>query len=590
MSNFSRVVVLKYLRFILSMNPRFLEFTKTAGLSALFSIVAFSANPPIETPDVRVFERGLTIEVSRTSPPFVAMLEDDERELPTVEYDTARGALGSGNNNIKIVGLIELVDGLAATEADSVRVFRVINEQSGERAQVDLKNGQFEVQLSSLAGELSAELRSPEGEVLGTGRASLEEYADFASVDGVLSGIRISLSPVPTGFQVQLAKGFPNEYSMRGKGPALQGHIGIAGDRNELNSNSNGLARSENVKKDSSFLMYASAVGHWPTVAVATTGIKENTVIPLFGERTVQALYELSGLNQELGKTGVILGEVVRNGHSVAHARVELIGPTERGAVYFNSFDIPDFDTASTFENGRFAFVGLDQGTYHLRATVNNQQLPSEVVAVAENGVSYIKIHQAESHEVQLIVYEALNGPVHLDGTAKILGQAEYPIARGQAQLRVSNDSSLMIIEIDSGPKYIRAQAIVPRRLSKIHAPMISKQKLKEWLLPPTTPLEAFESFLSDPNHGLVVGYIEGAPFHVEMTSQDQNYQPHIVYFDWRGEVVSSGVTGGGFVISNAPLGFQTVSILPEGGAPTYKQLIYSEAGLASLVTVVLDQ
>ena len=134
-----------------------------------------------------------------------------------------------------------------------------------------------------------------------------------------------------------------------------------------------------------------------------------------------------------------------------------------------------------------------------------------------------------------------------------------------------------MFVDVDAGANYEVLRTSVSRESRHFDFPIIPT----EWL----DSIKASQKVNINPDTGVVVGFHQEKAFEVHLESGLNAPGLKIIYFDNEGRVLptDSGVPGGGFVAFNVPLGFRTVTLVPDSGS-LETQVTVVEQGYTNIV------
>ena len=459
---------------------------------------------------------------------------------------------------IKINGAIEMSQGLAFTSPkDRIVVYREDHGQALESGMVWTKEARFEIGVSSTAGLLVAELQTRTGEVLGSGRASMDQ-----------SKILIRLSPTSQGLVGRVvAANSSDEFEPQ---PIRSAKLMVDMVPHEFISEAGGKFTDPNLVNQSTMILKSQKLGYISGISIANAG-SEN-LIPMYSNKMVNELLSLQKnadkVNNPDGETpapldlknqAIIWGRITKNGEAIAGGQIEMITADQSlRPVYFNKMMIPDLSMTATSSNGYYAFVGVNPGVQALQVVYAAGLSEPSVIPADANSISQLNMDVAKSKLAEVMVFDGLRTEKSLPANILRYGQNSgiETDARGQTKLHYAEGTGLMILDVDAGPEYELTRLTLSRSKNTIYAPVVTQAWFDNLRKQAGLDVIAYT--------GSIVGFIQANRPYKAAFGEKISDTTKIVYFNSHGEIIHGdvGEPGGGFVVFNVPEGLLTVSVL----------------------------
>lgn len=481
-------------------------------------------------------------------------------------------SLGTDKNQALLLnGQIEMTGGLAFVGAENeILVKRVVNGKVLEKGHIWITEGKFEIQVGQATGYLVAELAKRNGEVLGRGEFNLLDLRALRNQGPRINDLRIALRPTQETASLRTVSAYP---AMGGLPNALNDSLmEIQAHNDPQPVNDEGYFSDPSLNKGSTFVARASAKKHWPTLVVGRAGSGQE--VRLFPSSLLQALINISGSNgterAEARHRAIVWGQVMRDGHPVVGAKVEMAGPYR--PIYLNDAFLPDPNLDGTGTNGIFVFLNVLPGIQAARVSVSEKLYPAQIFTTEEKHVSYVELNLRDKVTSQLQIADMLDSEKALSARVRLVGTENVlsPASGGYIQYSVA--ANPFMLEADAGTDYMLARTTLTGNPETIQIPMVRR----DWL----QTLFQSEYIPAQLNRGIVMGLVGEQNFEVEMTGYKPGEPITIIYFDAQGKPLpsaKSGVAGGGFVILNAPSDLQTVYVHLSQSHTTFSQVLVAE-------------
>lgn len=525
------------------------------------------------------------------SPTFVAT-DDSSVETTGAPTVTTAGRRAPVGRQITIRGPIELSGGLALTHAkDQIAVLRESRGQFVESGAVWIREARYEIFVESLEGQLVAEVRSPQGEVVGRGHIDLSTMAASDGETAVrrsLDGVAIRIRPVTAGLvgRVSSAYAASTPASVSTSRGVQGAQVSFQQTGSAVKSVSGGHFEDSRFVEGSRVVTNVSVKDHWPTLATITSG--SEVTIPVYSRKMMNAFVSLTTKDEAaaaraMESGGVIWGRVVRAGQTVSGAEVEVRTAGGGEPIYFNDLMLPDASLRATGANGIFAMSNVDPGTHVVQVRIGKRLSDPVFLKSGIASVSNIELDVLKASIFETRAYDAFRPDLALAAEIKPMGHLRsrrMVVDRDLgANLKIANLGMPTILEVEGGPEYVSTRMIQNPSSRHLHLPMVSRGWFDRTV--------GRVRFNNAPATGNIIGYIQGSRFQVSMKPEALSANAKVIYFDSRGETLDQdfGEPGGGFIILGAQNGLQTVVIASEGSDRVFAATVLVEDGHVASVS-----
>lgn len=547
------------------------------GSSSEARKIASLRNAESENIDTSIYEKTfkyLNPTASKASDYQSEYLESTKNEDPNFKkWATIRGKL-------------ELIEGVGIV--DHVIEFKRIEEgRVREVGAVDLNAGLYSIDIESPKGYLIAQIKDRYGRVVGEDR---ERIINLQGRSGFFEGPFLQVGRPPS---VGLNPNILNNQRSAATSTLK------ASPFSKTSSDQSGAQVAATVFDNQKSFEYA---GDWisntsyntSTIARAydpsgfyknITSIRharDTSETIMFTTNWVQGVQQFFAdyhgspiLNKE---APIIIGRVMIDGKPVSGAEVQIVSALGEKPIYFNTLMAPDFSAQSTSENGFFMFQGLPEGEYIVSAIKNNSYIGSELFMAENQSVAYQNILSTEApiskivrsydafnsniQEVQIVTAD-LDGAIDtLEGSAQIKSQTQFGVAEYLVQPQ-SND-------------YLPIRFLQSSGLDYVHIPLLQEKWLEN--------IKAMKWIAQSPSKGIVVGFTTELDYDAYLVDESYSSQ-NLVYFDSFGNVVSTPVRGGGFVLFNVPAGVKELVLQEKETDRIFSQVIPVKAEQISVTS-----
>ncbi|HRK06273.1 MAG TPA: hypothetical protein PLZ57_00770 [Pseudobdellovibrionaceae bacterium] len=535
-----------------------------------------------------------------TDPRVTAILENaraarrpQETESITTATGVANPSVAPVHRQVMVSGSLEFAEGLALTHpADSLVVLREDRGRLHEAGVVWVKEARYEIFLESLQGHLVAELRTPQGTVVGRGRVNLssvvsrlEELHRDRAENKRVDGVSLRLAPTAPGVFGHTQSAYTVGAHQQ---PLKSGRVVAQGTNLGTRTQANGQFRDPRFADGSRPLLEARAQEHLPTQALASVGT--NTQLTLIPQKMAATIRELVAdqvtpqdtTPQAMAEMGMIWGRVLRRGEGVAGARVEPMSSGVSAVVYFNDLLIPDPSLEQTSANGWFVIPYARQGGHVLHVNLGTRWSDPMVVGVSPGSVAQVEAEITRGSEVFVRGLDAFrpDWPLHVE-VRPMLHRRGRRVAVDRTQestLRVAHANQDIALDLDAGPEYIRTRMILDPERRDLNMPMLPRGWLEK--------IRSQVKHNGAPAEGVVVGFFQGQRFQLKVSEAWRTENTRVVYFDSRGEVTAApyGEPGGGFVIFGVQEGVHNIVVGLEGSDRVFATTAWVESSTPMVI------
>lgn len=548
-------------------------------------------------------QRVTKVEPSRpatTDPRVTAILENaraarrpQESEITTASTSVTNPSVAPVHRQVMVSGSLEFAEGLALTHpADSLVVLREDRGRLHEAGVVWVKEARYEIFLESLQGHLVAELRTPQGTVVGRGRVNLssvvsrlEELHRDRAENKRVDGVSLRLAPTAPGVFGQTQSAYTVGAHQQ---PLKSGRVVAQGTHLGTRTQANGQFRDPRFADGSRPLLEARAQEHLPTQALASVGT--NTQLTLIPQKMAATIRELVAdqvtpqdtTPQAMAEMGMIWGRVLRRGEGVAGARVEPMSSGVSAVVYFNDLLIPDAGLEQTSANGWFVIPYARQGGHVLHVNLGTRWSDPVVVGVNPGSVAQVEAEITRGSEVFVRGLDAFrpDWPLHVEVRPMLhrRGRRVTVDRTQESTLRVAHANQDIALDLDAGPEYIRTRMILDPERRDLNMPMLPRGWLEK--------IRSQVKHNAAPAEGVVVGFFQGQRFQLKVSEAWRTENTRVVYFDSRGEVTSApyGEPGGGFVVFGVQEGVHNIVVGLEGSDRVFATTAWVESSTPMVI------
>lgn len=510
--------------------------------------------------------------------------QDESSSVAARIASSAMGMVAPAGRQVTIRGTIELSGGLALTHAhDRIAVLRESRGQFVESGAVWIREARYEIFVESLEGQLVAEVRSPQGDVIGRGQLPLSNLNIDDSRKSI-DGVALRVSPIAAGLAGRVQSAYNAGTGARSTSQGVQGaKVQFLNTASQVKSVAGGHFEEPRFTEGSRAFAQINSKDHWPTVASLTSG--HEPTIPIFSSKMMNAFVSLTAPNSSMVDSiirtkGVIWGRVTRSGQSVAGAGVSVLTQGAGEPVYFNDLMIPDASLTATGGNGLFAIPAVNPGTHAVQVKIG-KRLSDPVFLPAESRmVSSLELDVMKATDVPARAFDAFRPETPIRVEVRPAGhlRGRRMIVQGDdgTILKLANLGMPSVLELDGGVDYLMTRTIQNAESRAMQIPMVTRA----WFDREVGRVR----FNNSPQTGNVIGFVQGARFRVSMDDESLANNAKILYFNANGEMTDReyGEAGGGFILLGVKNGLQTVVIEAENRDRIYAGTVLVEDGIVA--------
>lgn len=430
--------------------------------------------------------------------------------------------------SLLLVGHIELGEGLGFTDKTHLEVRRYVDGVYVEKGEVDLKEGEYRIRLSSLEGRLIARLLDVQMRILGEGHGRLTQVSPLES------------QPRGPSIRIRPASAFKSEISSEygGKNPPREVYRKSLGGED--------LEKASDLSPRSATAMEVTTPGFYPAVFYRPAHQWQD--LKVLPENMVKSLRQIVSdqrahdLNDPQGT--LIWGRAMVDGQPLNGVSVSIDGEEDIEPIYFNEFYLPDPNLKSTSSHGVFAYLGISEGLKAIRGVRGDKQVGFNYAFVERGSAAIVELSTSiRSRQSRILVFDAFQG-MPVDSAVKIdLFDEVLETKAGEINVRAPETNQFLFFETHTDGNYVPARYQAVSDQDQIYLPQIPAQ----WLSSIISEMRITEF----PNTGQVVGFVPDQNFELLLPQEED--LASVVYFDSQGQVLNarSGVKGGGFVVFN---------------------------------------
>jgi hypothetical protein len=486
-------------------------------------------------------------------------------------------------HQLVINGPVEFTGGIAITNSnDRIVVYREVDEEKFEPAQVWLRDAKYEIFVDQPVGRLVGELRSADGSVLGRGYYDLARLPKLDSNQYRVDKISMMIGPVPHGISGStMTAPIASDANPKARVlPVKNAHVQLGQLPFDTISKKDGAFKDDNLVEGSLVITHADRPGHWGSLAFASVGTP--TELPMFTDATVRAIMQTAtgSDHEDDRKTAIVWGRVTRGGVPVAGARVDFM-TADVEPVYFNKMMLPDSTLKATSENGLYAFFPVEPGAHAVQASDGHGVTEPSMFPTDRKTTTQVNLELNVTKSAKLRVYDAFRTDWPLAAEVVTTGRKRGAIVpkSGETTVTFTGGRGQLFLDTDGGHAYERVRITVSKSQKKIDIPMVQSV----WI----DRIKGARRVNSDAHTGTIVGFIRGAAaYQVSLENESIGPNTSILYFDAHGELTAKnyGEAGGGFLMLNVPQGFRTVLIQPSGNSKPLASAVLVEDSVTNVI------
>lgn len=528
--------------------------------------------------------RGPLVAKNETAKNETVKPQDESSSVASRIASNAMGMIAPPGRQVTIRGTIELSGGLALTHArDRIAVLRESRGQFIESGAVWIREARYEIFVESMEGQLVAEVRSPQGDVIGRGQLPLSNLSVSESRKSI-DGVALRVSPIATGLAGRVQSAYNAGTGARSTSQGVQGaRVQFLNTASQVKSVAGGHFEDSRFTEGSRALVQIKSKDHWPTMASLTSG--QEPTIPIFSSKMMNAFVSLTAPNSSMVDAiirtkGVVWGRVTRSGQAVAGAGVSVLTQGAGEPVYFNDLMIPDSSLTATGENGLFAIPAANSGIHAVQVKIGKRLSDPVFIPAESRTVSSLELDVMKASEVPARAFEAFRPEAAVRVEVRPAGhiRGRRMIVQGEegATLKLANLGMPAVLELDGGADYLMTRTIQNAESRAMQIPMVTRA----WFDREVGRVR----FNNSAQTGNVIGFVQGTRFRVSMDDESLAHNAKILYFNANGEMTDReyGEAGGGFVLLGVKNGLQTVIIEAENRDRIYAGTVLVEDGFVA--------
>lgn len=509
--------------------------------------------------------------------------DKDKESSPSSASISPSGFTPSKPKRYSISGPLSFSGGVAFLgNRNTITANQIIDGLAMSSGIVDIKDAQYIIAVDDLDGEILAEVRNQEGQIMGQGRINLRALASEKSNIAKLEGFPLEVRPVyngTSGTTISAASYGKNNYIVN------DANVYVAGLSREVAHNKKtNTYEDESLAMPSTYVLRGVHEKFWPTLSFAESG--EKFQLRLFPIGLVDALLNLSldkYAAREAKNEAVIWGRVSMLGRAIEGAKVIILGDESNLANYFSGF-IPDKTKSATASRGEFAFTRVKDAETLLQVSIGEKVLLPTLVPTESRNVTYADLEIETGRDVEIKSYDAFDFSP-LAAALQPLGTKNniYVPENGISQIKLNTVRGITLIESDPGEPYVVSRAALKANQTELHFSQIKK----DWLDGMRGQIRTSEN--QNEIATSAVGLVNGDNYEVLIGDGSYEKNPNIIYFDSKGVVIGQhGIAGGGFAVFGLRKGLNTVTIIPDKSKKVVTQVIYVDEFATSLSRINL--
>jgi hypothetical protein len=465
-----------------------------------------------------------------------------------------------------IQGKFELRDGVGITD-HIIDIKRVEEGLVKEQGRINLSAGTYSIDIESPNGFLIAQIHDKHGLLVGEDRQRL---VNLQNRGGFFEGPFIRVGRPEDRLAANSAPPSETVYGYGWSSKSSSGSVAALNAPPSPTSGSPGITTSifNNQKtlakpsdEFSNVSVYSSTVAriYDPSqVYVNVTSIRlagEKTETPMFTKKWLENSLNIISREQQLQinpNLPVLIGRVLVDGVPAAGAQVQMDKFLMLRPVYLDQFLNPSLALNETSPNGYFMFVGVDEGSYNVVASLNEHIVGSQFFAAETSSISYQNINTRSIPVTQTIrsfdafTAQPVESDIYLSSQEEIVQTTQ-----GTATARTYVESNISdFFAKTSDPNYVAVHFYQNGRKDYAHVPMIQDAWLEQ--------IRKIKLVNRLPATGTVIGFTPQLKAEVYLASDNYD-KTNIVYFTKEGELSDKPQANGGFIMFNVPVGIKEV-------------------------------
>lgn len=436
-------------------------------------------------------------------------------------------------------------------------LFRLVDGRKAETGRINIQESRFAIRVGDRRGMVVAEVSDLNGNVFGRGQVSLNQDQLTLSVNPVDTAPTIAVAGAEFGGDVPISK-VAATYKPYGNS-FVEGPVDDSLDVSQYSP-------------ESRFFIEAGAGKYFATVAYGV--LADLKRIPLY---TVQAMKAFRGIVKsfyrqvDLSSLSVVWGKVFKGGKEVLGAKIEIAG-SEGKVIYFNEIGIPRKDKDHTSSDGQFAIVNLPEGVQSVRVEHEGKKYPAYIFPSFNGKISSVNLEIPTNYFKQQFGFYSLLDKQLVATSLRMVGEELVHEIAESLIFEVPSLRSGLLFEADAGPEY---------EMLRVHLPQLIEESEIDLPLFPVSWVESLvhaSDRVLDRRLGWAIGFAGDTAIEVSLPNEHSGLS-QIVYFDKDFNLSPERLVppGGGYLIFNMPIGFQTVETRPIYASESYVESFVSE-------------
>ena len=470
----------------------------------------------------------------------------------------------------RISGSVTMTDGAGLVEGkQQFLIYHQVNGAEAERGSINMTTGRFRLNVESLSGEVVAEVRADNGDLIARGAVRLGPFKENAFNRPLVRNVNIYVAPDNPATVADVVAADP----LDGHKFSVSNAKLVIGDLNRVipyNHITHAYTDSLLIQP-SNYMVSAYHPDDWPSIALAQSGEKfqvrlfSNDFLESFLNVTLPKL-EASGAQ----RLGVIWGKVTMQGQPVEGASVNIVGDSAHTPVYFSGL-IPDRARSTTSSSGEFAFSSLNPVVSAIQVSLGSKAFWPVLLPVAGHAVTYANLQIEPPHAVNFRAFDAFS-KVAIGAVVSPLGSNKefYVPEQGTRHTSVQTVRGMTLLEAKSDANYATVRCELRPHQADVSFPFIQNT----WL----NGMYAKSRLPHTQGPGVaVVFFVKGDDYDVTIGAGAPHPNQKVVYFNSRGQYSKYPVTNGGFVIFGLSPGFATITLDSVRAGRVVTKLVYAD-------------
>lgn len=531
----------------------------------------FILNPAAKNIQVAGFSDKLNQEVKNLT--YQQVFGSNQFAEPLPQQTNQATTLSPAKKWATIRGKFELIEGVGIVN-HYIEIKRVEEGQVREVGYIDLKAGQYSIDIESPRGYLIAQIKDQNGGLIGEDR---ERLINLQSRGSFVEGPFIRVGRPET---IAANPAMNPSYDSSGRRAALVNNkaaltaAAAQGVLASLFDNQKILLKPDDVFTNIS--KYSSTISR---ILDPSRIYKNITSLRQTGEKTETSMFTTKWLNgvteyisdvQKIefkSKNGpIIIGRILIDGKPVTNAQVQIDSEPGLSPIYFDQFMIPSFTQIATSENGYFMFIGLEPNNYQLVATRQSIVLGSQMFIAEEESIAFQNISSLSTPRNKVIrTFDAFTSVAVAADIVTAETDAALENILGTTTFKSYVESSVgEYLARTNDRLYLPIRYVQNTKQEYVHIPMIQEA----WL----SAVRDYKKIDVKPNTGTIIGFSTDLVYEAYLVSEEFN-KNDIAFFNSQGHIIAEPAVGGGFILFNVPAGARELILQEKNSEKIYSQV-----------------